>query len=198
FLLTRAKRINYEVLVDDTTLEFRKRDVSVAEAVTLVMGAKDDAAGAPMKKFSLRLSSANQVTEVKVRFWDPDTSQEFLGTASNLDSVMGGKTGGSAAKSAFSGGSHKITHDVPVSSNEEANTIAKALLEDHSLRYITGEAVCKGNPKLKAGITVKVTKTDNRFDGKYYVQGATHKYAHSSGGSGGYQTVLRLCRNAET
>lgn len=198
FLLTRAKRINYEVLVDDTTLYFRKRDVSVKETLTLEFGAKDDADGAPMKKFSLRLSSANQITAVKVRFWDPNTSKEIVGSADSLDSKLGGKTGGDLAKSAFSGGVHKITHDVPVSSTEEANAVAKALLEDHAMKYITGEAVCKGNPQLKAGIIVKVAKTDARFDGNYYITGATHKYGHSASGSGGYQTVLRLCRNAET
>ena len=47
-------------------------------------------------------------------------------------------------------------------------------------------------------LSVKVANTDQRFDGNYYITGATHKYGHSSSGSGGYQTVLRLCRNAET
>jgi len=196
FLLMRARRINYEVMVDDSTLSFRKRDMSQSEALTLVFGAKDDAGGAPMQKLTLRLSSANQVTSVKIRAWDPKTAKEIVGQADSLDATLGDKGGGAAAKSQFSGATHKVTHDVPVRSTEEANAVAKALLEDHSLNYITGEAVCKGNPKLKAGTMVKITKTDTRFDGKYYVVGVTHKYGHSSGGKGGYVCVARIKRNA--
>jgi phage protein D len=197
FLLLRARRINYEIFVDDQTLNFRKRDVSGSEKLTLEFGAKDDSDGSPMSKFALRLSSANQVTSVKVRCWDPNTSKEIIGEAKTLDTKLGSKSGGDAAKSAFSGGVHKATYDVPVASKEEADAVAKAMLEDLSLGYMEGEGHCKGNPDLKAGIIVKIKGTDKRFDGKYYVMGATHRYSHKSGGAGGYRTIIRVRRNAE-
>ncbi len=197
FLLTRARRINYELFVDDTTLTFRKRDVSVGAAMTLKLGAQNDSEGKPLQKLQLRLSSANQVTAVKVRAWDPTTNKEIIGNASSLAKTLGSKSGADASKASFQGGSHKATYDVPVSSQEEADAIAKSLLEDHALDYITGEATCKGNPDMKAGIMVAVTGTDTRFDGSYYVKGAVHKYTHKSGGTGGYTTVLKVSRNAE-
>jgi phage protein D len=197
FLLTRARRINYEVSVDDTTLTFKKRDIAAATSMNLKMGAQGDTSGRPLNKLQLRLSSANQVTAVKVRAWDPKTNKEIVGKADSLDKTLGATTGGSAAKTGFPTGTHKATYDVPVSTQEEADAIAKSMLEDHALNYITGEAYCKGNPDLKAGMVVNVAGTDTRFDGPYYVQGAIHKYTHKSGGSGGYTTLLKVRRNAE-
>lgn len=198
FLLMRAKRINYELVAvpdDDKTMMFRKRDVSQSETLVLDMGAKDDAEGAPLRKLSLRLSSAGQITEVKVRCWDANTAKEIIGQATSLDSKLNPKDGGAAAKSAFSGGTHKVTYDVPVASTEEANAVAKAILEDTALSYVTGEAIVKGNPALRAGIIIKVMGTDKRFDGKYYVSGCTHKYSHKASGSGGFITCLRVKSN---
>src|SRR6266568_624057 len=100
FLLTRARRINYEMFVDDQTLYFRKRDVSGGEALTLKMGAQDDAAGRPLNKLALRLTSANQVTAVKVRAWDPTTNKEIIGKADGLATTLGSKAG-SASSSSF-------------------------------------------------------------------------------------------------
>ena len=118
-------------------------------------------------------------------------------SATSLAKTLGSSSGSSKASSAYSGGTHKATYDVPVSSQEEADAIAKSMLEDQSLDYITGEAYCKGNPDMKAGIVIKVQGTDSRFDGNYYVKGATHKYTHKGGGSGGYTCVLKVRRNAE-
>jgi phage protein D len=197
FLLERARRVNCELLVDDTTLIFRKRDLSPAETMTLELGAKDDSDGAPLKRFHVRLSSANQVNAVKVRSWDPNAAKEIVGEAKSIDVTLGKTGGADASKKAFTGTKQVASYDVPVASTEEANAVAKALLEDFALNYITGEGICKGNPKLKAGILVKVKATDARADGKYFVQGCTHKYSHKSGGGGGYQTIIRVRRNAE-
>jgi phage protein D len=162
-----------------------------------VLGAKaGTATELPMKKLALRLSSANQVTAVKVRCWDPNTSKEIIGNASSVTS-MGKKLGSKIASSAHSGGTHKATYDVPVSSTEEANSVAKAMLEDLSLKYITGDAICKGNPDIKAGMLIKVKDADPRFNGKYYISGIVHKYSHQGSGEGGFVTIARVCRNAE-
>jgi hypothetical protein len=43
------------------------------------------------------------------------------------------------------------------------------------------------------------SQAEDRFDGKYFVMGTTHKYSHGTRTSpeGGYTTVFRLARNAE-
>jgi uncharacterized protein len=92
---------------------------------------------------------------------------------------------------------------VPVSSQEEADAIAKALLEDLAMSYIVGEGQCKGHADLKPGIVVTINANDDkRFNGKYYITGCSHRYTHKSGGGGGgpgggYLTNIRVRRNAD-
>src|SRR5262249_56669401 len=93
-LLLRASRIGYEVSVDDTTLNFKKRDLAGAPKENLKLGAQETTDGKPMSKLQLRLSSANQVTQVKVRAWDPKTNKEIVGKADTLDKTLGDNKGG--------------------------------------------------------------------------------------------------------
>jgi hypothetical protein len=91
-----------------------------------------------------------------------------------------------------------------VASVDEANKLAEARLGEMMMGYITGEGVTVGNAGLKAGIVVKVTvntdKTDDRFNGKYFLEGCTHRYRHSpegGGTEGGYVSLIRFRRDAE-
>jgi type VI secretion system secreted protein VgrG len=45
-----------------------------------------------------------------------------------------------------------------------------------------------GNPRIRPGMVITIDGTDRRFNGKYYVVGATHRYVHagSGGAAGGY------------
>ena len=199
FLLHRARRINYEMLCEENSkLVFRKRDTSVDSGIKLQWG-KDAGAGGDQKslqRFQARLNTANQVKEVYVRCWDPTQTKEIIGEAKSLANKLGKTDGASAANSAF--GTHKASYEIPVSSKEEADAVAKALLEDLALEYIVGEGQCKGNPELKPGLVVTIEAQDKRFDGKYYVTGCSHRYTHKSGGSGGgYLTLIRVKRNAD-
>jgi phage protein D len=201
FLLHRAKRINYEMYCEDTKLIFRKRDTSVDSGITLQWGKDASGAEYALQRFQARLNTANQVKEVYVRCWDPTQTKEIVGEAKSLANKMGKTDGASAANTAY--GSHKANYEVPVSSQEEANAIAKALLEDLALDYIVGEGQCKGHPKLKPGLVVTIDAKDKRFNGKYYITGCSHRYTHKSGGGGGggggggYLTMIRVKRNAD-
>jgi phage protein D len=196
FLLQRAARIDYEIFVDDTNLHFRKRDVSVDSGIELTLDAK---ARNQLLKFNPRLSTAGMVQEVNVRGWDHVKKEEVLGTATAPAKELGGTSGPTAANRPFGSRKHHDV-DVPVTGIQEANAMAKARFEELSLNFITGDAVCVGNPRLKAGIVVKIKVEDSRFDGKYYIVGCAHRYVHENkgGGKGGYLTSLKVRRNAET
>lgn len=198
FLLLRAGRINYEIVVEDKKLFFRKRDTSQDSGIEFKWG--ELAADYCLQRFTPRLTTAGIVQEVNVHGWDPDQKKEVVGKATALANALGAKDGPAAANSPFG----KVLHydvDVPVRSTEEANALAKAKLEEVGMAYITGEAKCVGNPKLKPGIVVKLDCPDTRFKGKYYITGATHRYSQKTGqsgggGEGGYTTILRVRRNA--
>ncbi len=195
FILQRAARIDYEVFVDDKDLNFRKRDVSKDSGITLQM--KEDAEYA-LQRFAPRLSTAGMVQEVNVRAWDPKKREEIIGKATAPQSKLGGTDGGASANSPFG---KKFYYDVeiPICTVEEANAIAKAKLEELTMSYITGDAVCFGHPKLKAGIVVTIDLEDDRFKGKYYIIGCSQRYIveHKGGPKGGYMTALKVRRNAE-
>jgi uncharacterized protein len=191
FLRTRAARLGCEVFVVDKELHFRKRDESDS-GIELTYGAPGDSA---LERFLPRLSTALQVSEVRVLGWDPDQKKEILGSAKPEDkSDLGSKTGASIANASHANVLF-VQVESPVSSKEDADNIAKAILNERSMQFITGDAVCRGNPKLKPGIVVKVTVNDKRFDGKYYVTAVRHRYVHA-GSSGGYRTEFKFRRDA--
>jgi hypothetical protein len=93
-----------------------------------------------------------------------------------------------------------FTVDLPIWSKEEADAIAKARVRDLNLTFLTGEAVCAGNPKVKMGTVVEIEANangDDPFNGKYYVMGVTHQHTMPKGKDGGYQTVIKFARDGQ-
>jgi phage protein D len=193
-LLRLGARIDYEVFVEDKSLYFRKRDVGQDSGIKIEM---DTAKEYALQKFAPRLSSAGLVQEVNVRSYNPDKKEEILGKATSPASKLGAKDGPGAAESPF-GKVFYYDVDVPLKSVEEANAMAKAKLEELSLNYIVGDGVLFGHPKIKAGIVVNIDCKDERFNGKYYITGCSHRYTHEhkGGGKGGYLTAFKVRRNA--
>jgi hypothetical protein len=100
-----------------------------------------------------------------------------------------------------------FTVDRPVSSVEEAKKLAEAKLNDILMGFVGGDGLCIGSPDIRAGIVVNVVvnpdQDDDRFNGGYFVTGASHRYSHSSTGGGaggegggGYVTAIRVRRDA--
>jgi hypothetical protein len=156
-----------------------------------------------VREFRPRLSAAHIVKKVTVKGWHPEKKELITGEATIKNSPLGEEhvvtgAGKLAAHETF-------TVDHPIWSKEEADTLAHARLQDTSLTYITGEAVCTGDPKLDIGKIVKIianadSDSDNRsdpFNGKYFIMGVTHQHIVSKTKDGGFLTTLRLARNAQ-
>jgi phage protein D len=192
FVRMRAARIGFEVAVDDKKLYFRKR-VDADSGIKLVFGVPGDSA---LERFMPRLSTAQQVSEVKVFGWDPEKKKEIVGSAKPQSSKLGDKHGSAVASS-----KHKdvlqVMHDSPVSSKEEADNIAKSILNDRMMNFITGDGVCRGNPELKPGLIITIAVQDKRFDGKYHITAVRHRYVHQ-GSAGGYRTEFKFRRDAKS
>ena len=191
FLRMRAARLGFEVAVDDKKLFFRKR-VDQDSGIKLVFGVS----GPTLERFLPRLSTAQQVSEVRVFGWDPVNKKEIVGSAQPQSSKLGDKHG-----SAVADAKHKnvlqVVHESPVSSKEEADNIAKSILNDRMMDFITGDGVCRGNPDLKPGIIVTINVQDKRFDGKYHLTSVRHRYVHA-GHAGGYRTEFKFRRDAKS
>jgi len=186
FLKERARRINYEVLVDGKKLLFQPVQNGESELMTLTM--EDD-----LLEFYPRLSTMRQVTEAKVLGWDPKEKKELLGQSKTGDetSTMGGsQSGGALAQGPF-GDATASTGTLPVASQAEADQIAKARLNSAALEFISGEGVCRGRYDLTAGAVIKIDGIGTRFSGQYYVVAARHRYSANLG----YQTNIAVRRS---
>jgi phage protein D len=187
FLQERARLINYEVMVDDKTLIFRPAANAESESLTLSFEAD-------LLDFSPNLSSAGQVSEARVRGWNPQEKKEIVGQAKAGDegSAMGGsRSGGALAEEAF-GSAASVVADQPVASQAEADQMAKALLQKTALSLVTGSGVCFGRTDLRSGKVIKIEGVGEMFSGKYYVTQVTHSYSPH----GGYRTSFSVRRNA--
>ena len=188
FLRERAGRLGYEVWVEDTKLFFAAPPVFPPVAVAR----RPRHGEARLVKFHPRLASSETVQQVVVQGRDPE-GHELVGKAAAPTILL---QPGEPDPGLVLGRTLTFTVDHPISSVEEANAIAKAILEDRLLSFVTGEAQSVGRPELRPGRTVAIAGLDGRFDGSYYVAGARHTYSPGQL-CGGYKTSLRLRRAPE-
>jgi phage protein D len=181
FLHERARRIGYELYVDDKTLNFQKPKTNRGE-VALDWGVN-------LRSFRPRITLAQQVNKVTVKDWDLVTKKEVVGTASSssVQPAIGlGKWGGQAAQSALSAAEHLEVRS-SVASQSEATLVAQAILDEINANFIEAEGVAFGNPALLAGKYAKIGKVGTRFGGKYKVTSARHIYTPQ-----GYDTYFTI------
>jgi phage protein D len=186
FLQERSRRIGYEMFVEEKNLYFQPHQNNSKKVLTLKWD--ED-----IIEFSPRLSTMGQVGEVKVLSWDPKQKKALVGKAGvgSETTTMGTASGPKEAKKAFGKGTYSIVSE-PVSSQAEADKIAKGQYNEMALDYITGEGTCMGEPELRSGRTIEITGVGKRFSGEYYVTAATHTYSHDLG----YRTEFTVRRNA--
>jgi phage protein D/phage baseplate assembly protein gpV len=183
FLSERARRIGYEFFVEDKTLYFRKPAKNGGPTIELEWGVE-------LRNFRPRLSLIEQVNEVIVKGWDPKLRQTIIGSASagQAEPEIGlAGSGSDLASQAFSS-ARRVVVDRDVSSQAEADTLAQAVLDELSGAFIEAGGVCYGQPKLRAGTSVKLKKLGQRFSGTYFVTAATHIYR----ADGAYQTAFEI------
>ena len=168
FLRSRAARNGFELFVQDGKLNFRKPKADSSLELTWL---KD------LNSFQVRVSSAEQVSAVEVRGWDYMTKAPFVATQSSDQVITENEYGkGKETSSVFEERPSKPTMvvvDQPVFTQKEADTIAQALFDELSGEYVQADAKAEGNPKIRPGQMVKLTKM-GKYSGQYYVTEARH------------------------
>jgi phage protein D len=100
--------------------------------------------------------------------------------------LPGRLTAAEVARTAF--GDRALTVDQqPVLTQQEADTLARALFVERSRQLVEATGAIVGAPEVRAGDTVAVVGVGPRFGGIYYVTQAVHSL-----GAGGYRTTLTL------
>jgi phage protein D len=194
FIRMRAGRLGAYVWCVDTKLFVQEPDLSKTSGMKLSVDK-----GGEILSFLPRMSAAAIVKKVTVKGWNPETKELITGEASAQNSPLGSQN--AVAACGDLGKEETFTVDHPIWSAEEANAIAKGRLRDLNLTFITGEVEIQGNPSVELGTVVEIescaTDAQDPFNGKYFVMGLVHRHSMPKSKDGGYQTIIKLARDAQ-
>lgn len=185
FLKRLAARNNFQLAVDEGKLIFKKAATS-GGATTVKMGGN-------LRSLRMAYNSMDQVKEVIVRGWDIREKKEIVGkaTTGDIEAIGGGQVGSSVASGKFGDSTAYIT-DVPVSSQAQANELAKSELNRLARQFAKGSCTVEGSDKLRAGTVVKFEGLPNQHNGNFYIISSRHIVTPNSG----YLTEISFCSNS--
>ncbi len=184
FLLERANRIGYEMLVDDKKFIFRKSQEDKTPEVTLQYGID-------LLNFSARIQTLTEGSKIEVRGWNVKDKEEITSTAtkgSEKSKMKGKESGYEMSEKAFTASAVSVVDDLIIDS-KDAENIAKAKYNLNLQEFLTGEGICGGNPKIRAGKTIEIKGLGDRLSGTYYVASTVHSISE-----GAYSTTFRVRR----
>jgi phage protein D/phage baseplate assembly protein gpV len=171
---------DYEVVVEDTTLNFRPANEASGSPVALEWQNT-------LISFRPRMSGVQQPTTVNVRSWDPKGKLKVSGSASAGKTSSNAGVARSKVAGDLGGGTTAVTDRV-AANNGEANALAKSTLDRLADAFYEAEGVAFGNPEIKAGGKVRIDGVGRQFGGTFTVSSSTHIYR----GGKGYQTSFQI------
>jgi phage protein D len=183
FLLERAYRIGYEIMVIDNKFIFRKSKEGESPSITLEYG-KD------FHNFVIKVKTLTDGNKVEVRGWDTKNKKEITSSASkdNEKTIMQGKESGfEIAEKVFKSSTAVV--DNLIMDTQDAENIAKARYNFNLKEFITGSGKCKGNPAIRAGKTIGIKGFGERISGTYYILSTSHSIK-----TGVYNTTFKVRR----
>jgi phage protein D len=176
FMRERARSINAELWVQDTTLYAKSRTNRNAGTIDLSYGAN-------LLSFTVLADLAHQCTELGVAGWDVENKDGIEETADDnaISAELNGDTSGSSIlQQAFASRKERIVHTVPFTV-EEARAVAQARYRERARRFVTGTGLADGNTGIRVGAVVNLTRLGSLFNGKYYVVRVRHSYDRTYG-----------------
>lgn len=166
FLAQRALLTGLELSVDDETIRFRTA-APAGEPIELGWDRG-------LLSFQVRVSAADQVSEVEVRGWDPAQKQAITSTVTDSDAAPDiGQDAAQIRSSAF-GQATALMTDRPVADTSEAESMAHAALDHVTSAIVRADGVAHGDPTIRAGAQVKIAGLGQRLSGTYDVTSTTH------------------------
>jgi Phage protein D len=184
YLLQLLKQLDFEMLMSGTRLKIRPSAIGQS-AVKTLQYPRD------VSELDLNLKIPTAGDKVTVTGWDMLTNKVVTAEVSNatVQQKMDGNESGYQAASDFPSSAIAIQRQ-DVNTQEAAESIAKAEYQKNLNRFIEGSASLFGDPQLTAGVNIRLAGLSDRFNGLYYVTGATHGYDSTTG----YKTEIQLQR----
>ena len=175
FIWRLARGIGYWLLIDGKKARFvPAEDVVKEETIELAWPET-------IASFHPRVTGAQQVKTVSASAWDPKAKRAFSSTARDVEGALQDRPGSaSKVSNDLGGGAIHISNSSAVDQGE-VKDLAEATLDRIATAYVEAEAHIPGNPKVKAGVTLKITGVGTQFSGEYLV--GTVRHSLSGGGS---------------
>ena len=180
-----AGRIGFEAFAFRKAFYFRPPGATSTDTITTL------AWGESLISFAPEVNLANQVSSVEVRGWDAITQKAFVGIAKTSD--LRGKESGqkSGAQNAEAAEGKVVKHLwKPVSSQNQAKDLARAILEKNAEQFVKGRGECIGIPDILPGHNIELGGLGQTFSKKYYIEKTTHSISSS-----GYKTSFSVKEN---
>jgi uncharacterized protein len=192
FLMERARRIGYELTLEDISagvVTFGFGPTSAVKDPTYVLEW-----GKTLISLQPNLQMSNQVSQVTVKGWNPTGKTKFEATITRADlakknprivnpSDLGVTDPGMDQK-------QEIVVDRPIQSQAEANDLAQSTLLQIGQTLVEAKGKTIGLPDLRAGVKIQINGLGTRFSGplggppfSYLITATTHTI-----GDGGYTT----------
>lgn len=177
FIKKLADRNFFELSIKRTDMYFGPPQQNKTPIMTLEYGKS-------LLSFSSEVNIANQVSEVTVRGWDPKNKKEIVGKAKSAGKA--GQSAGKTMEKLYGSVELRVTH-MPVQNQQEADTLARAILSNRSSSFVTGNAESIGIPIIRAGATINLKKLGKDRSRDYFIEKSTHTINTS-----GYKTTFAV------
>ena len=188
FLLERAKTIGYELYVDPDKKKLVFKPSTQGSATYKLDWNRS------LLNFRPTLTTASQVSEVRVIGWNPKKKKKVVGKAKrkDLDTKALGVAKDIKLIEKSLTNKIEVIADKPVQTKKEADRLAKETLEQIAKGMVKASGSTVGLPKLKAGTYLEIGKLGDLFSGRYYVTETTHTI-----GDSGYTTSFSARKEEE-
>lgn len=176
-LRERARKVNAELFVRDTTLHFATRPNRSAPSVTLVQGNQ-------LLTVHVRADVAHQRTKVKVGGYDAQARgkiEEEAGSDAVQAEVDGGRSGPGILEQAFGVRETLKAREAPLTGGD-ATAWAKAEMLRRARMFVTVLGTTNGTPDLEVGSVLTLQRVGKPFEGGgYYATRVRHTYSLADG-----------------
>lgn len=176
FLRERARAIDAELWVDDSTLLARQHTGRNGGRMTLTYLSE-------LREFTVLADLAGQRTSVTANGWDVGGKTAFTheATDSLLGSELGSdQSGASLLQSAFGTRKETLAHGVPLNS-QEVQSQAETYFKLMARRFLVGHGVAGTDNRLRAGASLDLQGLGPLFSGQYYATEIQHLFDRAHG-----------------
>jgi len=184
FLMERARDLGYDLSMEESSKEpnreviFHFRPGKDVDRKTYILEW-----GKSLISFQPTFQVANQVAELTVRGWNPQTKQPIVATVKRSD-IKGIVTPSELVVTEPDlAKKQEIVIDRPIQNKAEAKQLATNRLKTIGESLVEAKGKTIGVPDLRAGSKVEIKGFGDRFSGTYLVTASTHSI-----GDGGYTT----------